>query len=449
MAFVPFSNPLIARREVRRPQTFEIEDLMKKLLSVSLMLLAPIMGNAQTSSAVVEGKLSPAERSMAVARKLIDKNPKNFEAYNALALALSRRARETSDPNFYVQAEDALKKSFEVSPDNFDGQRTHVWLLLGKHEFTAALLEAKKLNQKMPDDVMLYGFLTDANVELGNYADAEKAAQWMLDLRPGNLPGLTRASYLRELFGDVDGAYELMKMALQSTPPSEVEDVAWITTQMAHLKLASGDVKAAEALLQQALTIFPDYHYALGNLAKVRIQQKQYAEAVDLLHQRYQLAAHAENLYELAEALELAGRTEQATKAFADFENKSLAETNRADNSNHELIFYYADHAKQPDQALEVAQREYARRHDVFTLDCYAWALYVNGRYTEARKQIESALAVGIRDARLFRHAGEITLRCGNETAARAYLSQAMALQSVESVKAATALERLSHEPVN
>ena len=422
---------------------------MKKLLAVSLMLLAPTMGSAQTSSAVVDGKLSPAERSMAVARKLIEKNPKNFEAYNALALALSRRARETSDPNFYVQAEDALKKSLEISPDNFDGQRTHVWLLLGKHEFAAALLEAKKLNQKMPDDVMLYGFLTDANVELGNYADAEKAAQWMLDLRPGNLPGLTRASYLRELFGDVDGAYELMKMALQSTPPSEVEDVAWITTQMAHLKLASGDVTAAEALLQQALTAFPDYHYALGNLAKLRIQQKQYAEAVDLLQKRYQLAAHAENLYELAEALELAGRTEQATKAFADFENKSLAETNRADNSNHELIFYYADHAKQPDKALEVAQREYARRHDVFTLDCYAWALYVNGRYTEARKQIESALAVGIRDARLFRHAAEITLRCGDGKAARAYFNQAMALQSVDSEKAATALARLSHEPVN
>jgi tetratricopeptide (TPR) repeat protein len=449
MGFVLFSNPWIGRRVTRRPQTFEIEDPMKKRLAVLLMLMAPMMGNAQTSSAAVEGKLSPAERSMALARKLIEKNPKNFEAYNALALALSRRARETSNPNFYVQAEDALKKSFEVSPDNFDGQRTHVWLLLGKHEFAAALLEAKKLNQKMPDDVMLYGFLTDANVELGNYADAEKAAQWMLDLRPGNLPGLTRASYLRELFGDVDGAYELMKMALQSTPRSEVEDVAWITTQMAHLKLVSGDVTGAEALLQQALTIFPDYHYALGNLAKVRIQQKQYAEAVDLLQKRYQLAAHAENLYELAETLELAGRTEQATKAFADFENKSLAETNRADNSNHELIFYYADHANQPDKALEVAQREYVRRHDVFTLDCYAWALYVNGRYTEAHKQIESALAVGIRDARLFRHAGEIELRYGNGTAARAYLNQAMALQSVESEKAADALARLSHEPVN
>ena len=56
-------------------------------------------------------------------------------------------------------------------------------------------------------------------------------------------------------------------------------------------------------------------------------------------------------------------------------------------------------HDFQSGAALEVARREYARRHDVFTLDCYAWALHVNGQNEEALKQIETALAVGIRDA--------------------------------------------------
>ncbi len=243
---------------------------------------------------------------------------------------------------------------------------------------------AKELNRKLPDDVMLYGFLTDANVELGNYKDAEAAAQWMLDLKPGNMPGLTRAAYLRELFGDVDGSMDLMNMAYQSTPPSEVEDAAWIVTQMAHLDLSIGKIDEAEKLSQQALAMFPGYHYALGNLAKVRIQQKRYDDAVELLTQRYQAAPHAENLFDLARALQWAGRKEEAQKAFAEFEQKSLLETNRADNSNHELIFYYADYANQPAKALEVAQREYARRHDVFTTDCYAWALHLNNRNQEA-----------------------------------------------------------------
>ena len=376
---------------------------MRSVAVLMLMILAAASVRAQSASSPTENNLSPAERSIAQAEKLIAKNPKDFEAYNALALALSRRARETSDVKFYAQAELALQSSFEISPGNFDAARTHVWLLLGKHEFAAALEAAKKLNKRTPDDVMLYGFLTDANVELGNYKDAEAAAQWMLDLRPGSIPSLTRAAYLRELFGDIDGALDLMQMAYQSTPPSESEDRAWIITQMAHLNLATGKTSQAEKLLQQALAIFPGYHYALGNLAKVRIQQKRYADAVELLKQRYEGAPHAEYLYELAEALQLAGRTQEADKAFAGFEKKSILESYRADNSNRELIFYYADHANESAKALEVAKREYASRHDVYTLDAYAWALYVNGRFEEARKQIEAALAAGIRDAKLFR----------------------------------------------
>src|SRR5215469_12181264 len=260
---------------------------MKRIAMLLLMVVAAVGAWAQNGPISAEVKLSPAQRSMAQAQKLIAKNPKDFEAYNALALALSRRARETSDVAYYTQAEEALRKSFEISPDNFDGERTAVWLLLGKHEFAAALEKAKDLNKKMPDDIMVYGFLTDANVELGNYKDAEKAAQWMLDLRPGNLPGTTRAAYLRELFGDVDGAIELMNLACQSTPPNEAEDKAWILSQIGHLQLMSGKISEAESVLQQALQIFPGYHYALGNLAKVRVEQKRYEDAVNLLQQRY------------------------------------------------------------------------------------------------------------------------------------------------------------------
>jgi tetratricopeptide (TPR) repeat protein len=419
---------------------------MKRIAALLLLFLGTVAGFAQGPNAPAETQLSPAERSMAQARKLIEKNPKDFEAYNALALALSRRARETSDVKFYALAEETLQKSFEIAPDNFDGQRIHVWLLLGKHEFAAALDAAKKLNQKMPDDVMLYGFLDDANVELGNYKDAETAAQWMLDLKPGNIPGLTRAAYLRELYGDIEGSLELMNMAYQSTPPGEVEDGAWIVTQMAHLNLAIGKIDESERLSQQALAMFPGYHYALGNLAKARIQQKRYDEAVELLTQRYQAAPHAENLYDLAQALQLAGMTDDANKAFAEFEQKSLLETNRGDNSNHELIFYYADYAKQPEKALEVAQREIARRHDVFTLDSYAWALYENGKYGEARKQIETALAVGVRDAKMFRHAGEIALKSGDRAAAEHYLRESAELNTVGSDQARITLASVTHE---
>jgi tetratricopeptide (TPR) repeat protein len=284
-------------------------------------------------------------------------------------------------------------------------------------------------------------------VELGNYKDAETAAQWMLDLKPGNIPGLTRAAYLRELYGDIEGSLELMNMAYESTPPSEVEDGAWIVTQMAHLNLTIGKIDEAEKLSQRALAMFQGYHYALGNLAKVRIQQKRFDEAVELLKQRYQAAPHAENLYDLAQALQSAGKKDEASKGFEDFEKKSLLESNRGDNSNHELIFYYADYANRPEKALEVAKRELERRHDVFTLDSYAWALYVNGQYPEAQKQIERALAVGIRDAKIFRHAGEIALKSGDNGAAERYLRESVELHTVGSEQARATLAGL-YSPV-
>jgi tetratricopeptide (TPR) repeat protein len=160
----------------------------------------------------------------------------------------------------------------------------------------------------------------------------------------------------------------------------------------------------------------------------VRIAQKRYDDAVALLQKRYDAAPHAENLFDLAQAMQLAGEESKAQAMYAEFERKSLLETNKTDNSNHELVYYYADVAKAPAKALEVAQREFARRHDVFTLDAYAWALYVNGRYQAARSEIETALKVGIRDARIFRHAGDIASKCGDQAAAQKYQQEAAGL---------------------
>lgn len=351
---------------------------------------------------------TPAETAIQKAQTEIAKHPDHAQYYNSLAMAYARRARETSDIAFYAKAEETLARSFALAPDNYEGLKTQTWLQLGRHEFAKALETATKLNKKTPDDVVVYGYLADANTELGNYKDAVDAVQWMLDLRAGNVPGLTRAAYQRELHGNLPGAIDLMQMAYDSTSSGETEDRAWLLTQMAHLSFIGGDLDKAESYAMRALKLFADYHYALGTLAQVRIAEKRYDDAVVLLSKRYEHAPHAENLYALAEALELAGRIDEARKDFAEFERKSLAETSLADNSNHELIAYYIDHAHQPAKALEIAKRELARRRDVFTLDCYAWALAANGDYPAANSQIRRALEVGVKDPKILSHAQSI-----------------------------------------
>lgn len=341
---------------------------------------------------------SPAERSVAAAEKAIAAQPRAHESYNDLALALARQARETADASYYDRADAAIRRSLELSPGNFDAQKLRTWVLLGRHEFAQALELARTLNRQAPDDVLVYGFLTDAYAELGKYDEAEKACQWMLDLRPGNIPAFTRAAYLRELFGDVEGALELMRAAYQRTAPHEVEDRAWILTHVAHLELFAGRVDDAAHAVTEALKLVPGYHYALAQLASVHTARGRYAEAADVLKRRYDTAPHPENLFVLAEALQRAGRTAEATSALARFETEALRESTGWDNANRELIFYYANHAQKPADALTIAEREIARRQDVYTLDAYAWALHVNGRTSEAREQMARALAVGVRD---------------------------------------------------
>ena len=350
---------------------------------------------------------SPAEQRAAAAERVIAAKP-SADAYNELALALARRARETADPQYYAQAERAIESSLELASDNFEALKMRAWVWLGKHEYAKALDLATRLNQRVPDDVFVYGLLTDAYVELGRYSEAERACQWMLDLRPGNVPAFTRAAYLRELFGDIEGAMQLMTQAFDRTSPVETEDRAWLLTQLGHLALLSDRIPDAERLLNEALVQFPRYHYALAQLAKLRTRQGRYDEAAALLKERYDAAPHPENLYDVARALARAGRHHEANTAFATFEKAANAEAESWDNANRELTFYYADVVNRPADALRIAALDFKRRQDVYTLDAYAWALFANKRTDEARHVMQRALAVGIKDPEVLGRAAAI-----------------------------------------
>jgi tetratricopeptide (TPR) repeat protein len=145
--------------------------------------------------------------------------------------------------------------------------------------------------------------------------------------------------------------------------------------------------------------------------------------------------------------MQSAGMQSEAKTTFADFEHRALAESSHPDNANRELIFYYADHAGNSAEALQIAKQEIAERHDVHTLDSYAWALYKNGRYPEAKKQMDIVLKVGVREAPIFYHAGEIEARLGNNAEAEHYFRTAAEMNSTDSDEARTALASIEHLP--
>jgi tetratricopeptide (TPR) repeat protein len=409
-------------------------------LAVLSLLVAPIVcAQAPRNTA------TPAQQKISWAEAAIKTHPDHNQPYNDLAVAYAQRVRETADPSYYAQAEIALQKSFQITPDNLEGQKARLMILLGRGEFAQALGLAKGLNKKTPDDVLLYGFVADAGIGLGDYGDAEEAAQWMLDIRPGNVPGLLRGATLRRLYGDAHGATDFFSQAYQQMAPTQTEDLAWTLTQMADLQLSTGDIEGAEKLLHSALQQFPGYYAALEDLARVQTAGQHYSEAVDLLRQRNEKFPTAASRYALAEALERAGQTTEAGLAYTDFATAARPLIDGSKNANQELISYYLGRGHDAAEALRIAQLEITKRHDVNTLDAYAWALCGNGRYEEAQKQIAVALAVGVREARMFYHAGVIAAKLHDDAAAARYLNQSVELNpSSESAAAAReALQKL------
>jgi tetratricopeptide (TPR) repeat protein len=408
---------------------------MKALHLAVLSLLVASIVSAQTPRNIA----TPAQQKISWAEAAIKAHPDKSQPYNELAVAYVQRVRETADPSYYLQAESALQKSFQITPANLEGQKARLMTSLGRGEFVEALRQAKALNKKTPDDVLLYGFIADAAIALGDYREAEEAAQWMLDMRPGNVPGLLRGAALRRLYGDSRGSRDFFSQAYQQMAPTQTEELAWTLTQMADLQLSTGDIDGAEQLLRSALQQFPDYYASLEELAKVQTARQHYSEAVDLLRQRNQKFPTAGSRYAFAQALERAGQATEADLAYREFAASACELIDATNNANAELIFYYLGRGQNPAEALRIARLEIARRHDVYTLDAYAWALCANAQYEEAQKNITAALAVGVREATIFYHAGVIAAKSHDDASAARYLKQSVELNpSADSAAAAS-----------
>ena len=280
--------------------------------------------------------------------------------------------------------------------------------MLARHDFTQAKERATALHLRVRDDVMTFGYIAQADIALGNYSDAEVNAQWMLNLRRNNIPGLLIGAELRTLYGDPHGAIEFLNLAYSETSPIEVEDLTWIANRIASIQIDSGQIDAAAQTLEQAEQTFPHYPCTMENLARVRMAEIRPRDAVQLWMQAAQLDGNPHVLYQLARAEEAAGQSKEALATYAEFEKLANDPGKATDESRLDLILMYAGNPATAPNALKLAQQEIAARQDVWTLDAYAWALYANANYQDADAAERKAIAVGIQSAQIFDHAGHI-----------------------------------------
>lgn len=317
----------------------------------------------------------------------------------------------------FRQAGAAAEKALAVNAQNFDAQRFEAMALLGQQDLTAALDLASKLNKRAPDDIGIWALLSEIDAARGDYAEAERCAQWVLDLRRNSPLGFSTAARLREVFGDYEGAADFYSEALRRTSQADAEERSFLMVQSARMQLRLSNQAGAASTLGQAEKLFPDSLQVLEQKAEVARMKGDFGEAASLLAKESRESPTAAHLYAYGQALDRAGRHDEA---------RAIDETLRAVPRGAEsvLILYYADREKNPDKALALATPQIAARQDVATLDAYAWALYRAGKFAEARTQIDKLLAVGTRDPQYVCHAARIAAQTRNVDSAVAHLPE-------------------------
>ena len=404
----------------------------KRFWAVALALTCVATAPACTGSTSADGKgsipfvavdpksASPTDQAIAKAQKKLRAEPDDLTAQLALAQAFLQKARETADPTYYTKAASLLDDLQKTTEPSVSLKVTQATLALAQHRFRDGLALGKEARSLAPGSEGPQGVLVDANNELGNYDAALKAGEDMVDAKP-NLASLSRASYARELRGDLDGAILAMSQAETSAGGATGENIAYVQVLLGNLLLTRGDLVEAERAYRRADRSFAGFPAAMVGQSQVLVAQEQYAEAAKLLAKPLDVQPLDTTAIAQGDAYLRAGQKGKAQDAY-DLVGV-IAKLYRANgvNVDLELALFDADHNPGKD-SVAAARKALQSRPSILGHDVLAWNLFRAGDEKAAAKEDRKALTTGSRDPVLRFHAAAIADANGDRTAAKRHL---------------------------
>jgi tetratricopeptide (TPR) repeat protein len=334
-----------------------------------------------------------------------------------------KKARVTFDASYYNLAEQCAACMEASGAKGPDALLLRAHALQSLHRFNEAEAVARELvrTRERPFD---YGVLGDVLVDQGKVREGAAAYQKMIDLRP-DLQSYARAAHVRWLTGDLNGAIELMRLAVAGSSPNDADAAAWAYTRLSLYQLQHGATKQALESCSAALTLQSNYAPALLARGRVLLALQRPVDAVVELKRAAELNPLPEYQWALADALTLAGDRDDAKKVESQIIERGATEDPRG------FSLFLATRADDIGQAVHLAQQELMIRRDVFTHDALAWALAQAGRAAEAQLHATEALSEGTVDARLFLHAGIIASLNNDNKQAKRLLRKASLIQQM------------------
>ncbi|MGK3985336.1 tetratricopeptide repeat protein [Sorangium sp. So ce136] len=350
---------------------------------------------------------SPLDREIEALSRRLERAPGGADLWSALGHAWIRKARASGDPSLHDRACACAELALAHAGDDRASLNLRGLVLLHGGRFAEARDAAEQVLARDEGDALALGTLSDAALELGLFEVAARAAQRMVDQRPG-LPSYARAAHLRWLQGDAATAKRIIRLAIDAGDPREPEALAWTLSQAAMMLWHEGDHEAADRVFARALAAQGEYPPALVGRARVALARGAWGRAVELLERAHRQSPDAATAWLLGDARTAAGDHAGAAEAYA----RAVDAGRRSDRRT--LALYYATKGLEREEALRLAAAERGLRADIYTEDAHAWALYRAGKLPEARAASDRALALGTRDARLLYHAGAIRIALGD-----------------------------------
>ncbi len=358
--------------------------------------------------------------------------PADTKSKLALAAMFIEESRAFGNHAYYDEAAlHYVNDVLQTEPKNFEASVLKSVLLLSQHRFEEARAEAEKTKQLNPYNAYVYGILTDANVELGNYKIAVENADQMVSIRP-DIRSYSRVTYLREIYGDYPGAIDAMKMAVSAGVPGD-EATVWTRVQLARLYENTGQIPEARMQYSIALQERPGYAYALAGMGRLFLHENKTDEAIQYFLQANAQVEDVAFSQALAEAFAIKGDKEKVTdlnneiiKAINNHQHLSSKESKGHYHAGMELAYAYTAIGNY-EEALTNAMAEHKRRpQNIDVNECVAWVMYKKGEAVKALPFIETALATHSVQPRLLCRAALIYNANNQKEKAAALLSAAL-----------------------